>query len=77
MMTDADARLMLTILRKVQADIAKIDLHLDDMAENMRRMQADIGGLRGSNGAVQHDLAVLTGRWRDIEVRVRALEGDE
>ena len=68
------ADLPLEILRQLRADIAKIDLRLTDMVESMHRIQEDVGALRGSSGAARHDLNILNERWRDLEVRVRALE---
>jgi hypothetical protein len=77
MMTDADATLMLTILRKVQADIAKVNLRLDDIVDSTRRIQNDIAVQRGEANGARHDIDVLASRWRDLEVRVRALEGPD
>lgn len=62
------------ILRQLGADIAKMDLRLADMVEGTHRIQEDVGALRGSGGAARHDLDILNNRWRDLEVRVRALE---
>ena len=68
------ADLTLEILRQLRADIAKIDLRLTDMVESMHRIREDVGAFRGSGAAVRHDLNILNERWRDLEVRVRALE---
>jgi hypothetical protein len=76
MMTDAEATLMLTILRKVQADIAKINLRLE-IVDSTRRIQNDIAVQRGEANGARHDIDVLASRWRDLEVRVRALEGPD
>ena len=66
--------LVLEILRQLRGDIAKIDLRLTDMQHSMRRMEQDIGALRGSGDAVRHDLDILQERWRNVEVRLRKLE---
>jgi len=73
MSDDADNH-TLRLLRQIQRDIAKIDLKLTDLTDSMRRMEGDIGALRGREGADRHDLDLMAGRWRDLEVRVRALE---
>jgi hypothetical protein len=43
--------LMLSILRKIQADIAKNTLQLTDLTDAMRRLEGDIGALRGRESA--------------------------
>jgi hypothetical protein len=76
-MTDADATLMLKILRELRADMAKVNLRLDDIVDSTRRIRNDVAVQRGEAGGTRHDIDVLAGRWRDLEVRVRALEGAE
>jgi hypothetical protein len=75
MMTDEVENLVLKILRNLQADMGKVNLRLDDIVDSMRRIQNDIAVQRGEAGAARHDIDVLASRWRDLEVRVRALEG--
>jgi hypothetical protein len=43
--------LVLTILKKIQADVAKNTLQLTDLTDAMRRLEGDIGALRGRESA--------------------------
>jgi hypothetical protein len=43
--------LVLTILKKIQADVAKNNLQLTDLTDAMRRLEGDIGALRGRESA--------------------------
>ena len=68
------ADLTLEILRQLRGDIAKIDMRLIDIVSEIRQIREDVGALRGGAGAARHDIDVLADRYRDLEVRVRALE---
>jgi hypothetical protein len=61
----------------MQTGIAKIDIRLTDIQDDMRRMPQDISLLRGESGAVRHDLNRLSERYVDLEVRVCSLEKAE
>jgi hypothetical protein len=43
--------LVLTILKKIQADVAKNTLQLTDLTDAMRRLEGNIGALRGRESA--------------------------
>jgi low affinity Fe/Cu permease len=76
-MSDNVAHVTPGIMREIRDGIAKINLRLDDIVREMRENQNDISLQRGQLSGVRHDIDVYAERWRDHEVRLKALEKPE
>jgi hypothetical protein len=73
-MTDSAQNITLDILKRIQADIAKMDGRLDRMEELIRKVRRDYAGMLVMMRAVTGD---FDQRVSDIEERVAALEASE
>jgi hypothetical protein len=62
--------LTLETLKALRADMARFDLRLTDVLNEMRRVSI----VHGKTDAVRHDADIALERVRDLHVRVQALE---
>jgi predicted nucleic acid-binding Zn-ribbon protein len=76
-MADEPDNHTLRLLRRLDQKIDSISLRLDDMADAIHRMEAELGAVRGSVAAMRHDVSIFANRWTDLEVRMRAVELEE
>jgi hypothetical protein len=72
--TPIDNTMIMRVLQNVQASLARLELKVEDMDDKIARALDEQYTHRGQLGAVRHYTDILAGRYRDLEVRVRALE---
>jgi hypothetical protein len=73
-MTDADNTALVRILQNVQAAVARLELKIADMDDKLDRAITEQYIHRGQIGEWRHNATVIGNRYRDLEVRVQALE---